>query len=349
MSSTIFNFRNGTRDDSRRRGYDIASPQRISSPPSGAESAMQLVDLRQLNVRQLAGLLEEEALLWQNDLHWDYRFSLELIKKFLESHSLAGTVAMENGSPTGYGFYVIEDHKGMLGGLFVSPRFEQGPIGEQLLGDIIQTLRGTPQVERIEAQLMPFGSSLDSVLDAQGFRLFPRQFMLYKLGSVPAPRSFQTPGMRLERWQERHMAGCAELIHLTYASHIDGAINDQYRTRGGAMKFLKNIVILPGCGQFEGRASFILRDESSDQLIGVVLTSMVAPGVGHTTQLCVLPGHQGHGLGRKLMLASIDALQSMHAKELSLTVTKSNSAAVQFYEKLGFRTLKTFVAGVWPG
>jgi ribosomal protein S18 acetylase RimI-like enzyme len=310
---------------------------------------MHLVDLRQLNAYQLAALLNEEALLWQDELHWDYRFSLELIKKFLETHSLAGTAAIEDGRAAGYGFYVIEDHKGMLGGLFVSPKCAQGPIGERLLGDIIETLRGTPQVQRIEAQLMPFGASLERVLEAHGFRLFPRQFMLFKLGNATSDPPAQTRGLRLERWQERHMASCAELIHLTYANHIDGAINDQYRTRAGAMKFLKNIVILPGCGQFEARASFVLREETSDQLIGVVLTSMVAPGVGHTTQLCVLPGHQGHGLGRRMILASMNALNAMHATELSLTVTSSNAGAVQLYEKLGFQTLKTFIAGVWPG
>lgn len=310
---------------------------------------MRLVDLRQLSVQQLTPLLEEEALLWQEELHWDYRFSLELIKKFLDTRSLAGTAAQEDGRPVGYGFYVVEEHKGMLGGLFVSPKYTQTPIGEQLLTDIIATMRGTPQVARIEAQLMPFGASLDGVLAAQGFRLFPRQFMLIELARHAPGPLITSPGLRLERWQERHMAQCAELIHLTYANHIDGAINDQYRSRAGAMKFLKNIVILPGCGQFESRASFVLREEATDHLIGVVLTSMVAPGVGHTTQLCVLPGHQGHGLGRRLMLASMDALQAQRASELSLTVTCSNAGAVRLYEKLGFRALKTFAAGVWVG
>jgi len=309
---------------------------------------MQLVDLRQLNVQQLSGLLNEEALLWQEELHWDYRFSLELIKKFLETHSLAGSAAIEDGRPAGYGFYVIEDHKGMLGGLFVSPRYAARPIGDRLLGDIIETLRGTPVVRRIEAQLMPFGASLESVLQAQGFRLYPRQFMLRELPEATASGVTQTPGLRIERWQERYMASCAELIHLTYSNHVDGAINDQYRSRAGAMKFLKNIVLLPGCGQFEARASFVLRDEMNDRLIGVVLTSMVAPGVGHTTQLCILPGHQGRGLGKRLMQAAMNELAAMHAKELSLTVTSSNRGAVQFYEKIGFKTLKTFVAGVWP-
>src|SRR5258708_3441493 len=162
----------------------------------------------------------------------------------------------------------------MLGGLFVSPKDSDAGIGEQILGDIVQTLRGTPQVSRIEAQLMPFGASLEGLLTRNDFRLFPRHFMLYDLRAHAAGASITSPGLRVERWHEKHMAQCAELIHLTYTNHIDGAINDQYRSQAGAMKFLKNIVILPGCGQFEARASFVLRDEMSDQLVGVVLTSM---------------------------------------------------------------------------
>jgi len=310
---------------------------------------MRLVDLRQLDVHQLGPLLDEEARLWQEELHWDFRLSIDLIKKFVDSRSLAGYAALEDGHPAGYGFYVVEEHKGMLGGLFVSPRFEQPVVGKHLLGDIMETLKGTPQVSRIEAQLMPFGASLDGVLTAQGFRLYPRQFMLFDLARFDPEVPAYTPGLRMERWQERHMAACADLIQLTYANHIDGAINDQYRSRTGAMKFLKNIVVLPGCGQFEMQASFVLREETSDHLIGCVLTSMVAKGVGHTTQLCVLPGHQGRGLGKRLMLASMDALKKMRATELSLTVTTSNAGAVGLYERLGFRTLKRFVAGVWPG
>jgi ribosomal protein S18 acetylase RimI-like enzyme len=310
-------------------------------------SSMRLVDLRQVSVHQLSPLLDEEAALWRAELHWDYQFSIELIKKFLDTHSLAGVVAFENDRPAGYGFYVVEEHKGMLGGLFVAPKHGQTGAGEQILGDIVQTLRGTPQVTRIEAQLMPFGASLEGLLTRNDFRLFPRHFMLYELGEHVKNLAEYAPGLRMERWHERHMAACAELIHLTYASHIDGAINDQYRSRAGAMKFLKNSVILPGCGQFEARASFVLRDELSDQLVGVVLTSMVAPGVGHTTQLCVLPGHQGNGLGKRLMLASMDALKEQRASELSLTVTSSNEHAVRLYAGLGFKKLKTFVAGVW--
>jgi ribosomal protein S18 acetylase RimI-like enzyme len=38
----------------------------------------------------------------------------------------------------------------------------------------------------------------------------------------------------------------------------------------------------------------------------------------------------------------------MKFRELTLTVTSDNYTAVRLYEKLGFRTIKSFTAGVWP-
>jgi ribosomal protein S18 acetylase RimI-like enzyme len=79
----------------------------------------------------------------------------------------------------------------------------------------------------------------------------------------------------------------------------------------------------------------------------MVLTSTVQEGVGHTTQVCVLPGYQGHHIGRALMEASIQALERRRYEWLSLTVTAVNTSAVQLYEHLGFKTIKKFSAGVW--
>ena len=115
------------------------------------------------------------------------------------------------------------------------------------------------------------------------------------------------------------------------------------------MKFLRNIVLLPGCGQFLRDASFLVRPAASDRLIAMVLTSTVADKVGHTTQVCVMPGYRGHGIGRQLMENVIAALRKRHYESLSLTVTSINKRAVELYEHLGFRTVKTFAAGVWQG
>jgi ribosomal protein S18 acetylase RimI-like enzyme len=60
-----------------------------------------------------------------------------------------------------------------------------------------------------------------------------------------------------------------------------------------------------------------------------------------------MPGYHGHHIGRQLMERSIDVLRQQGYESLSLTVTTSNRRAVELYERLGFRTIKTFAAGVW--
>jgi len=308
---------------------------------------MQIVDLRQVQSRSLEVLFQEEAHHWRDELHWDYRPSIDLIRKFIDSHSLGGYIALKDGHPAGYGFYVLEDHKGLIGGLFVSSQFPQSPITQQLLTEILAALRSTPRLERVEAQLMPFGSELESTFLSKHFQLHARQFMLLPLADAKLRAKPLSPAFRLEPWTDRAFESAARLIHLAYANHIDSQINDQYRSEAGGMKFLRNIVLLPGCGQFLPEASFLIRPATGDNPIGMVLTSTVAEGVGHTTQVCVMPGYQGHGIGRSLMENSIQVLRHRNYEYLSLTVTAVNRPAVELYEHLGFRTIKTFAAGVW--
>ena len=308
---------------------------------------MQIVDLRTLYSRSLENLFQEEARHWREELHWDYHASIDLIRKFIDSRALGGFAAVENSRPIGYGFYVLEDHKGLIGGLFVSSRCVQGQTTQALLTEMLGALRATPRLERIEAQLMPFGSELDPAFLSQHFRLHTRQFMLLSLAEANLCGKPLSSGLRIEPWSDRAFEQAAQLIQLAYADHVDGRINDQYRSEAGSLKFLRNIVLLPGCGQFLPEASFLVRPATGDRPVGMILTSTVAEGVGHTTQVCVMPGYQGHGIGRQLMEQSIQALRRRHYESLSLTVTATNERAVQLYEHLGFRTVKTFAAGVW--
>jgi len=322
----------------------IMELSRLASRPS----FMNIVDLRQTTPRQLDSLLEEEARHWRDQLHWDYRGALELIKRFLEAHALSGCVAFENGTAAGYCFYVMEEQKGLIGGLYVSAKFPQATIGRRLLDEMLFGMRAIPHLVRIEAQLMPFSGPVDEPLRDQGFHLYTRYFMLLDLAKLKPAGTVPPAGLRLARWHDRYFEPCSKLIYLAYANHIDGEINDQYRSKAGALRFLKNIILLPGCGNFIPGASFVLHHPGSDDLAATVLTSEVCPGVGHTTQLCVQPGFQGHGLGRVLMQASIEALRAQKFKELTLTVTANNRTAVELYEKLGFHTIRSFTAGVWP-
>jgi RimJ/RimL family protein N-acetyltransferase len=329
---------------------------------------MQIVDLRQLSSWQLEPLLAEEGQQWREELRWDYRASTDLIKKFIDARSLTGSAILENGRPVGYAFYVLEDHKGLVGGLFASPRYNQQELSQRLLTDTLATLSGIPKLERVEAQLIPFGYQLDPVLTEYGFRLYPRQFMIAPLAPnlgealdvLPGLiREGPGAGMILERWDHRYFESCARLIQLAYANHVDGEINDQYRSESGALRFLKNIIILPGCGQFQPEASFVLRAPHANHLIGVVLNSRVAEGVGHTTQICAMPadprawaGVPVRGAARLARVIDGHRAQALRVRRfttVSLTVTSGNERAVRLYERLGFVAVKKFAAGVWTG
>jgi ribosomal protein S18 acetylase RimI-like enzyme len=308
---------------------------------------MQIVDLHEIAARQLAPLLEEEQACWLEELHWDYRPSSQLIKKFIDAQSLAGRAAIVDGHLAGYGFYVLDEAKALIGGLYISPKYEHLRPAEQILSDMLGEMRALPRVRRIEAQLMPFGGAMDGAMVRENFRLYTRQFMILPLKEAQMAGTPVPEGLRLERWDDSHFESCARLIALVYANHVDSEINDQYRTEAGATKFLKNIVILPGCGQFLPEASFVVRAEESSELTGAVLTSTVSMGVGHITQICVVPAFQGQRLGLRMMDAAIRALKSLRYHALTLTVTSQNAGAVRLYEKLGFQVVKKFAAAVW--
>src|SRR6266404_6283183 len=167
--------------------------------PRAFLSFMNIIDLRQTTVRQIEPLLEEEARHWRDELHWDYRGALELIKRFLDAHALAGCVAFENGVAAGYSFYVLEEQKGLIGGLYVSSKFPQDSIGRRLLEEMLFSMRAIPYLARIEAQLMPFSGPVDTPLLGQGFHLYTRQFMLLDLHKSHSANA-EASCMRLNRW-----------------------------------------------------------------------------------------------------------------------------------------------------
>jgi ribosomal protein S18 acetylase RimI-like enzyme len=88
-------------------------------------------------------------------------------------------------------------------------------------------------------------------------------------------------------------------------------------------------------------------DPETGTIAGVVLTSFVAPGVGHVTQLCVAPRLKGTGLGFELLRRAMAALRAGGARQISLTVTCGNDAAIHLYQRCGFRERRRFLAYTW--
>ena len=307
-------------------------------------------DLREFRARDLEALLRAEEREWADLLDWDFRSSSDLVRKFIESNNLNGAVLVNSaGQLTGYVYFVFEDGKGLLGDLYVLPECRSALPESQLINSAMEQIRQVGGVPRVEGQILMLSANLPRPDRGwPAFEIFQRAFLAMRLPCQTVAETRQIPGhIAVEPWGAAHQEDAARLIPLTYESHVDSRINDQYRSVTGARKFLQNIVQYPGCGEFHDAASFSAFDRRDGRLCGMVLSSMVSETSGHITQVCVLPAHQGLGLGRMLLGRALAVLERNHCKTVSLTVTSDNRGARMLYERLGFRTVKKFGAYVW--
>lgn len=325
-----------------------------------------ILDLRHFAAPVLRPVLEAEGELWSQRLHWDYRASARLLMQYLDNHLLPGYAALEAGQVTGYAFCVYEETKAVIGDVFALPGRNPesgvdydagtgpspGPareIEEALLRHLFETLLNSPQVDRIESQLLlhPSGTHAE-IFRKAGFEIFRRYFMVQPLeGHWSRPRIDLPRDLEIRPWRDEDLSAAARLISTAYSGHPDSLINDQYRSVHGSLRFLHNIVRYAGCGVFSPNVSHVVVERNSRELAGLVLGSRVSPQSGHITQLCVHPNFRRKGLARMLM--SIAAAQFMRqgVSEISLTVTEANTQAIQLYEAEGYTCVHTFDAAVW--
>ena len=317
---------------------------------------LEVLDLRHFSARQLRPLLEREAAIWQNLLRWNYSSSTELLLEYLDSRVLPGFVALDRGRVRGLTFCVYEAQKSVIGDAFAVTDAGEPCLATTglLLQHLLELLRASPTVGRIESQLLLYVSgALDTIFLPEGFRRHPRLFLECDLTGEPAAtdeaaefRAVAGRRLTLTRWSNEHYQQTAELIHEAYRGHVDATINDQYRTLHGSLRFLHNIVRFPGCGVFEAENSWVLTEGAAGAPVAVVLCSRVAPDGAHVTQLCVAPKERGNGLGRKLLRHCMDQLRRRGTNAISLTVTEENQGAARLYRDLGFAMRHRFDAMV---
>jgi ribosomal protein S18 acetylase RimI-like enzyme len=333
--------------------------------------SIEVLDLRHFAAPLLRPLLDAEGDLWRRRLHWDYRTSAKLLMQYLDSHMLPGYVAMEGGQVTGYAFCVYEESKAVIGDVFaLSSR--QAALGEgqpqrldnstceeesrqvreieeTLLRHLFETLQNSPQVDRIESQLLlhPSGSHASCFREA-GFEVYRRLFMVQPLAGVwNMPRPNLPPELELRLWRDDDLVAAGHLIAEAYAGHPDSLINDQYRSAHGSLRFLHNIVRYSGCGAFSPQVSHVIVERHSRELVALVLGSRVSTQSGHITQLCVHSRYRRHGLARLLLSIAATCFFRQGLTEISLTVTQANANAIELYRSEGYDCTHSFDAAVW--
>src|ERR1041385_1401188 len=81
-----------------------------------------LLDLRDIKAPYLEPVLQEEIEEWRTELDWDYNPSAELVRRFVDMRALTGFALPAGDRAAGYAYYVCEEGKGLIGGLYVGRR-----------------------------------------------------------------------------------------------------------------------------------------------------------------------------------------------------------------------------------
>ena len=328
-------------------------------------ASIEILDLRHFAAPVFRPVLEAEGELWRQRLHWDYLTSARLLMQYLDSHLLPGYAALEAGQIKGYVFCVYEETKAVIGDVFALPSplagFHTEPdatgetpasareIEETLLKHLFETLLNSPQLDRIESQLLLHPSGTHAAIFREaGFQIFRRLFMVQPLrGLWNQPRVELPSELELRLWRDEDLNAAGKLISEAYRDHPDSMINDQYRSVHGSQRFLHNIVRYSGCGTFSPQVSHVVVERHSHEMVALVLGSRVSPESGHITQVCVHPKYRRHGLARMLLSVAAFHFMRLGATEISLTVTESNTEAIDLYLAEGYTRAHSFDAAVW--
>jgi ribosomal protein S18 acetylase RimI-like enzyme len=319
-----------------------------------ASTSSEILDLRHFAGGMLRPVLEAEGALWNQRLHWDYRASARLLMQYLDNHMLPGYAAVANDLVTGYVFCIYEETKAVIGDVFaMADQPANGTstheLEETLLRHLLELLVNSPQVERIESQLLVHPSGLHAaVFREAGCKLYRRLFMMHPLKDLWTPPQVDLPSeLELRPWRDEDLAPAARLISEAYRNHPDSLINDQYRSVHGSMRFLNNIVRYAGCGTFSAPTSHVVVHRTNREFVGLILGSRVSAESGHITQVCVHPHFRRHGMARMLLAKAAFHFMRQGATEISLTVTEANESAVDLYLAEGYTCKHKFDAAVW--
>jgi ribosomal protein S18 acetylase RimI-like enzyme len=262
--------------------------------------------------------------------------------------SLNGAALLEDGEASGYVYYVVDEHKALIGDLYVRRALRTVERENALLERALEGIAANSGVTRVESQIMMLYRDPHRPIPGPGrVAAYERNFMRVELDRASLGEGRVRRLCYIERWSDLYQDAAAHLIAAAYAGHLDSGINDQYRSPDGARRFLHNIVHYPGCGLFCQPASYAAFEAIGGRLCGISLASMVSAECGHITQICVSPAARGTGLGHELLRQSLISLVAMGCRAATLTVTAANEGAVKLYERVGFRTVKRFPAFVW--
>ena len=150
------------------------------------------------------------------------------------------------------------------------------------------------------------------------------------------------PGYRLLPWDESLLEAHAEAKYLCFQMELDANVFPCLADHSGCLRLMGEIASRDG---FLGRATWLAQYRESDSAppenCGTIQGVDQKDGAGAVQNLGITPGHRDVGVGSALMLKALEGFREAGLRRGRLEVTAKNTRAIQLYERMGFRRVKT--------
>jgi ribosomal protein S18 acetylase RimI-like enzyme len=309
-------------------------------------SEVKIVPITYLNRDRMASLMLEEEGSWMSELGWDYAAIRLILLSFIDQRLLPGYAATDGDRALGYTYFLVHQTRGIIGAVYTSEKGCSQELAEELLSLTVTSLKDAEGLQRIEAQIMPFGSyNLTPTFTQHGFRSYLRYFLNLDLATYDHYHG-NNSGMRIVEWDSDYLQSIAEVVFRSYRNQTDALICEDYCTVAGCKGYLRSLIENPGCGIFVPDATLVALD-SSGVPCGIVMCSRISTSIAMIPQIATHPSYQGHGVGNALAHEAFSRLRAMGYDTVTLTVTRNNVRAFEWYRRLGFEIHRQFYAYTW--
>jgi ribosomal protein S18 acetylase RimI-like enzyme len=299
--------------------------------------------LKDVAVRDLRALLQDEVDHWGEELLWDYAEVSQAVAGGLERRTLIGRVVFDGSRAAAYCYYMLDGGRAIVGALYSSRDYRGRGFEEQLLEDVLVDAQAQPGNERVECQtLFSTATDADRRFLKAGFKSRRRHYLVRTLDR---PVEVLSPALSLRPVRREDLWAVSEVIYRSHHGSLDAALNLTYATPAYCRGFVETLVLRSGCGRFDPEASFIV--DGARGPVAVLLASHLSRTNGHICQVSVAPEEQGRGLGGALMTSALRAFREQGLQAASLSVTVENHRAYDLYLRLGFGVRKEFAAHAW--
>lgn len=166
------------------------------------------------------------------------------------------------------------------------------------------------------------------------------------MGEPPPPESDTHPGTAVRRVDWPNDLDTVRRLFQEYrqwlADHRDVSAWARSRANAGLSIVDELIAGLPGA--YGAPRGEVLLWFEGPSLVACGALRELEPGVGEIKRISVRADHRGKGFGPRFVRALIDRARGLKYRRLRVDTLATMSAAIEFYQELGFRAIPAF----WP-